>query len=604
MKVSLRSCRSAELRNWNSAIRRFCRSAISTLVVPRSLLFIFIVSSMTILHAQSQLDHPDQIFVNGDIYTGAEEGFGGAPAKVYPRAQAMAVSKGRIMAAGSSDEIRKIKGPHTQVVDLGGRFAMPGFNDAHLHLANGGFEMLNVELSGTKSLEEMKARIAERVKSAAHGEWILGRGWDDTKWPVQKIPTRHDLDAITRGHPALFIRTDGHMLVANSAALRSAGVTKQTQDPPGGRIDREADGEPAGGMRETAQALVRSKVPPPTMAQRRRGAELALREAARCGLTSAQDNSQWDDFLTYAELEKEGRLTLRISEWLQFPQPMSVLQERRVIHAKDRMLHTGMLKGFMDGSIGSHTAAMLAPYTDEPKNSGLPQFEQAKLDQMTAERAAADFQMGFHAIGDRGVAMALEAFATAERGVAEKNPKAPQLKQPGGFRFRIEHAQVVAPEDFARFRELEVIASMQPNHLLTDMNWAIARIGAERAKYSYAWNEFLKNSVVLAFGTDYPVEPITPFRGLYAAVTRKNEAGTKEYVPEEKISIDQAIAAYTSGAAYAEFAERDKGRLAPGYLADFVVLDRDITRVAPAEILQTKVLRTVVGGKTVWEVAK
>jgi len=555
------------------------------------------------LHAQNtKLERPDQIFIHGDIYTGAEEGFGGAPAKVYPRVQAMAVRSGRIMAVGASDEIRKITGPHTQVVDLGGRFVMPGFNDAHLHLASGGFEMLNVELSNTKSFDEMKARIAERAKTAAPGEWILGRGWDDTKWPVQKIPTRHDLDRITGDHPALFIRTDGHMLVANSAALRVAGVTKNTPDPPGGRIDREANGEPAGGMRETAQNLVRSKVPPLTKAQRRRGAELALQQAARYGLTSAQDNSQWEDFLTYAELEREGKLTLRITEWLPFQQTMNVLEQRRVLHApQDPMLHSGMLKGFMDGSLGSHTAAMLAPYTDEPKNSGLPQFEQAKLDHMTAERAAAGFQMGFHAIGDRGVAMALEAFATAERYVEEKNPKAPHLRQPGGFRFRIEHAQVVAPKDFARFRQLQVIASMQPNHLLTDMNWAIARIGAERAKYSYAWNEFLKNSVVLAFGTDYPVEPITPFRGLYAAVTRKNEAGTKEYVPEQKISIDQAIAAYTTAAAYAEFAESEKGRLAPGFLADFIVLDRDITKVAPAEILQTKVLRTVVSGKTVYQ---
>ena len=566
---------------------------------------LLLFSAMNLHEQNSKLESPDQIFVNGDIYTGAEEGFGGAPAKVYPRAQAIAVLNGRISVVGTSDEISKIKGPHTQVVDLGGRFAMPGFNDAHLHLASGGFEMLNVELSNTKSFDEMKARITERVKSAAPGEWILGRGWDDTKWTVQKIPTRQDLDAITGDHPALFIRTDGHMLVAISAALRVAGVTKNTPDPPGGRIDREANGEPAGGMRETAQSLVRSKVPPPTKAQRRRGAELALQEAARYGLTSAQDNSQWEDFLIYAELEKEGKLTLRITEWLPFQQPVNVLEQRRVFHShQDPMLHSGMLKGFMDGSIGSHTAAMLAPYTDEPKNSGLPQFEQAKLDQMTADRAAAGFQMGFHAIGDRGVAMALEAFATAERYVGEKNSKAQQLRRPGGFRFRVEHAQVVAPEDFARFRKLQVIASMQPNHLLTDMNLAIARIGAERAKYSYAWNEFLKNSVVLAFGTDYPVEPITPFRGVYAAVTRKNEAGTKEYVPEQKISIDQAIAAYTTAAAYAEFAESKKGRLAPGFLADFVVLDRDITKVAPAEILKTKVVRTVVGGKTVHEAAK
>ncbi|MGZ4837371.1 MAG: amidohydrolase [Terriglobales bacterium] len=570
------------------------------LVVPLMLLF-----AMNLQAQSSKLDAPDQIFVNGDIYTGAEEGFGGAAAKVYPRAQAIAVKKGRIVEVGTSDALRKRKGPRTQVIDLGGHFVMPGLNDAHLHLANGGFEMLNVELSEVKSLEEMKARIAARVKSAGPGEWILGRGWDDTKWTAQKIPTRQDLDSVTGDHPALFIRTDGHMLVANTAALRIAGITKQTQDPEGGRIDRDNKGEPEGGLRETAQVLVRKMVPPPTPAQRRRGAELALQQAARYGLTSAQDNSQWEDFLTYADLENEGKLTLRISEWLPFPQPLNILEQHRVFHSpEDPMLHTGMLKAFMDGSIGSHTAAMLSPYTDEPKNSGLPQYERATLDQMSAQRAAAGFQMGFHAIGDHGVAMALQAFAAAERYVEEKNPNAPQLRQPGGFRFRVEHAQVVAPEDFARFRQLRVIASMQPNHLLTDMNWAMQRIGPERAKHSYAWNEFLRNGVVLAFGTDYPVEPITPFRGLYAAVTRKNEAGTKEYVPEQKISIDQAIAAYTTGAAYAEFAESEKGRLAPGFLADFVVLDRDISKVAPAEILQTKVLRTVVGGKTVYEAAK
>jgi len=568
----------------------------------RAIVLVVLIISVT-LHAQSRRsESPDLIFINGNIYTGAEEGFGGAAAKVYPRTQAIAARGGRITAIGTSEEIRKSKGPHTVVVDLGGRFVMPGFNDAHLHLANGGFEKMNVELSGTKSLEEMKARISEHVKSAGPGEWIQGRGWDDTKWAEQKIPTRQDLDAVTGEHPALFIRTDGHMLVANSAALRAASITKQTEDPAGGRIDRGANGEPEGGFRETAQNLIRSKVPPPTLAQRRRGAELALQEAARYGLTSAQDNSQWEDFLTYVDLENEGKLTLRITEWLPFPQTLNTLEQHRVFHSpQDAMLHTGMLKGFMDGSIGSHTAAMLAPYTDEPKNSGLPQFEQANLDQLAAQRAAAGFQVGFHAIGDRGVAMALQAYAAAERYVEEKNPNAPQLRQPGRFRFRMEHAQIVAPEDFARFRQLSVIASMQPNHLLTDMNWAVARIGPERAKHSYAWAEFLKNSVVLAFGTDYPVEPVTPFRGLYAAVTRKNEAGTKEYVPEQKITMDQAIAAYTTGAAYAEFAESEKGRLAPGFLADFVVLDRDITKVAPAEILQTKVMRTVVGGKTVYE---
>ena len=254
------------------------------------------------------------------------------------------------------------------------------------------------------------------------------------------------------------------------------------------------------------------------------------------------------------------------------------------------MLHTGMLKGFMDGSLGSRTAAMLAPYNDDPKNSGIPRYEQEKLNAMAAERANDGFQIGFHAIGDRGARMALDAFAYAIQKSNKKN-----------LRFRIEHDQVVAPEDFKKYKDLGVIASVQPNHLLTDMNWAEAHIGPERAKHSYPWKEFEDSGIPLAFGTDFPVEPITPFRGLYAAVTRKNEAGTKEYYPEQKLTIDHAIYAYTIGAAYAEFAEEKKGQLAPGMLADFVVLDRDITKVAPPEILKTRVLRTVVGGKTVFE---
>jgi predicted amidohydrolase YtcJ len=256
------------------------------------------------------------------------------------------------------------------------------------------------------------------------------------------------------------------------------------------------------------------------------------------------------------------------------------------------MLHTGMLKGFMDGSLGSRTAALLAPYADDPKNSGLPQYEQAKLNEMMKERVAAGFQVGLHAIGDRGVEMALTAFSEAE-----KDDKGKKVDH----RLRIEHAQVMTPRQFAQFRDLKVIASLQPSHLVTDMNWAESRLGPKRAADSYAWRNFLQHNVTLAFGTDYPVEPISPFRGLYGAVTRKSEDGKKEYFPNQKLSMDEAIAAYTVGAAYAEFAEKDKGTLLPGMLADFVVLDRDITAVSPEQVLQTKVLRTVVGGKTVYE---
>ena len=480
---------------------------------------------------------------------------------------------------------------------------MPGFNDAHVHLASGGFEKMNVNLVGSLSLQEMQHRIGLRVDQAAPGEWIQGRGWDHTLWPGQTLPTRQDIDVVTDGHPAIFVRVDGHIAIANTAALKAAGVTVHTQAPEGAKIDHDAQGEPTGILREGAQELVMAKVPPPTPQQRRRAAELALADAAQWGVTSAQDCSSWEDFVVYEDMEREGKLTLRVSEWLRFNDPIDVLQQQRTHHpASDLMLHTAMLKGYMDGSLGSRTAALLAPYSDDPGNSGLPQYDQATLNKLASERVAAGFQLGFHAIGDRAAQMALDAFA-----VAESNPHAhaaPGSKSPHDFRFRIEHDQVIAPDQFAQYKKLGVVASVQPSHLLTDMNWAVDRIGPQRAKTSYPWKQFLDNGVPVAFGTDYPVEPINPFRGIYAAVTRRNEAGTREYYPEQKLTIQQALAAYTKGSAYAQFAEAEKGTLAPGMLADFVVLDRDLTKVAPPEILKTKVLRTVVGGKTVYEVGK
>ena len=528
---------------------------------------------------------PDIVFLNGDIYTES------TPA----RAQAMAVREGRIVAIGSNDDIRKLKRDHTQVVDLGGHFVMPGFNDAHMHLAYGGRQALEVNLIGVKSLAEMQQRIAEHAKTTSPQDWIVGGGWDHTLWPGEKLPTRQDIDAVTGDHPAVLVRVDSHIAVANTAALKAAGMLAKIPDPPGGEIDRDASGTATGIVRETARVEMMAKAPRPSLALRRRGIELALADAARWGLTSAQDYSDWEDFLIYQDLEREGKLTLRISEWIAFNQPVDLLEKHRAAQpAEDPLLHTAMLKGFMDGSLGSRTAALLAPYSDDPGNSGIPQYDQPTLNRMSVERSAAGFQLGFHAIGDRAAQMALDAFAEAER-------DARQNDRVRDFRFRIEHDQVIAPNQFVQFRQLGVIASVQPCHLLTDMNWVIERIGPERAKTSYPWKQFLDNGVRLAFGTDFPVEPMNPFRGVYAAVTRKNEAGTKEFFPEQKITIEQALAAYTTGAAYAQFAEKEKGMLAPGMLADFVVLDRDLTKVAPPEILKTQVLRTVVGGKTVYE---
>ncbi len=541
-------------------------------------LFACVVSTILMVPALTSLSvaddrgkQPDTIFVNGDIYTES------TPA----RAQAIAVSQGKIVAVGSNEAIQKLKGKSTQVIDLGGNFVMPGFNDAHLHLAEGGFSQMSVDLRGTQNLRDMQHRIGLRVNQSAPGEWIQGSGWDHTLWPGQTLPTRQDIDVMTNGHPAIFVRVDGHIAIVNTAALDAAGITAQTPAPKGGKIDHDAKGEPTGILREGAQQLVFAKVPPPTPAQRRHAAELALTEASRWGVTSVQDNSGWEDFLVYEDLEREGKLTLRISEWLRFNDSVDTLQQHRAHHsADDPWLHTAMLKGFMDGSLGSRTAALLAPYSDDPGNSGLPQYDQATLNKLASQRVAAGFQLGFHAIGDRAAQMALDAFAEAAR-----NPQAhaaPGAKSPHDFRFRIEHDQVIAPDQFAQYKKLGVVASVQPSHLLTDMNWAVERIGPARAKTSYPWKEFLDNGIPIAFGTDYPVEPINPFRGVYAAVTRKNEAGTKEYYLEQKLTIEQALAAYTTGSAYAQFAETEKGTLAPGMLADFVVLDRDLTKVTAA----------------------
>jgi predicted amidohydrolase YtcJ len=477
---------------------------------------------------------------------------------------------------------------------------MAGFNDAHLHLSGAGLQKLNVDLVGVKSLEEMRERVRARVENAVPGEWILGGGWDETMWPVKVTPTRWDLDEVSNGHPVFLDRVDGHIAVGNTRALQLASITLASRDPEGGQIDRDTNGQPTGILRETAQQAVLVVIPKPSHDRRRRGIELALADLAEHGVTSAQDYSSWDDFTIYEELEKEGKLTARISEWLPFDEPVKDLIKKRDSHPQsDLLLHTGMLKGFMDGSLGSHTAAMLEPYADDPKNSGLPQYEVENLNAMTTERVLAGFQIGFHAIGDKGIQMALDAFAEAEKAAKEQKIKAAN----GGddYRLRVEHAQVTTFAQIARFKELKVIASMQPSHVLTDMRWAQDRLGPKRAATSYAWAAFLNKGVTLAFGTDCPVEPVSPFRGLYAAILRKSEDGKKEYFPEQKITIEQALTAYTTGSAFAEFEEKEKGKLIAGMLADFVVLDRDPTASSPEKLLATKVLRTVVGGKTVYE---
>jgi predicted amidohydrolase YtcJ len=567
----------------------------------------------TTMQAQKSQSPADTIYVHGNIYTGIT---GSSSFHEVERAHAMAIRGDRILAVGGGADILKLKGETTSVVDLGGQFVMPGFNDAHIHLTEVGFKKLRVDLSGTRSLEEFRERIRQRAESAAANEWILGAGWDETLWQVKELPTRWDIDEVTTDHPVYLDRTDGHVAVANTLALKLSRVTLATKDPEGGEIGRDATGQPNGILRETARDLLTAVIPAPTVDMRRKAIEAALEDIARDGITSVQDNSDaetgdayWDDFQLFAQLEREGKLTVRISEWLPFSAPVETLKLRRAAHSQaDPMLRTGMLKGFLDGSLGSHTAAMLEPYADEPNNSGLPRYQQAQLDEMAKERLEAGFQLGFHAIGDKAVEMALEAFAEAERAAAVQNPpvlpKGDEARagpaQSRDYRLRIEHVQVTNPTQVARFRELNVIASMQPSHLLTDMHWVNARLGSARSAHAYAWAELANHGVRLAFGSDDPFGPLSPLLGLYAATTRKSEDGKTEFHREQKLTIEQAIAAYTTGSAFAEFAEKDKGTLAPGMLADFVVLDRDVTAIPPEQIPGTHVIQTVVGGHTVF----
>ncbi len=583
------------------------RATLDTLATVRLLAILPLFFAATVF-AQA----PDTIYFHGDILTGAHlraSDTSATPAHIT----ALAITNGKITAAGTDDAMLLLADKHTEKIDLHGAFVMPGFNDAHTHIASAGQQRLTLDLDNTKSLAEMLQRIRDYTAKAVPGQWILGGGWDHTKWPSKTLPTRQDLDSVTAGHPAFLARTDGHIAVANTAALTVAGVTAKTPDPSGGKFDHDANGELTGIVREgPARALIESHIPPPSSAVRRRALTLALDDALAHGVTSVQDFSDWEDFLALEAMEHDNRLHVRVSEWLTFGDPVDVLKQHQAHHSlDDPMLHTGMLKGFMDGSLGSRTAALIAPYSDDDTNSGIARYNQKQLNQMTTERALAGFQIGFHAIGDRANEMALNAFEQIHRrhrkGVV---PLEETLVLAGNLhknvnkftdaRDRIEHAQVLAPADFDRFAKLHIIASMQPVHLLTDMAWATDRIGPERAKYAYAWKSFLDHGVTLAFGTDYPVESINPFRGLYSAVTRQNEAGTQTFQPQEKLTLNEAIYAYTQGSAFAENAEKKKGRLEPGFFADLVVLDRDITKASPQELLHTKVLRTVVGGQTVY----
>jgi hypothetical protein len=512
-----------------------------------------------------------------------------------PEAEALAILGDRLVAVGSRAEVEAWRGPSTEVIDAGGRRVLPGFNDAHVHFVDGSAKLSRVDLKDARSPEEFTRRIADAARALPKGQWVLGGNWDDQGFARPQLPTRQWLDATTPDHPVWVDRYDGHMAVANSLALKLAGVTAATKDPPGGEVVRDARGEPTGLLKDAAMGFVTKVVPPLTTEARLDVVRQGLKHAASLGVTSVQDmNPGYEDVAAYADLLERGELTARI-----YAAPLETQWEDQAKVGLRRAfgspwLRLGALKGYADGSLGSTTAYFFEPYLDAPGTRGLLSDEMQPLEAIRERLVKADaagLQLCLHAIGDRAIAMTLDLFGDVLK-----------ANGPRERRWRIEHSQHVARADFARYARLGVIASVQPYHAIDDGRWADARIGPERAKTTYAFRTFLDHGVRLALGTDWFVAPLNPMETLYAAVTRATLDGKRPggWVPEQKITLAEAIAAYTTGSAYAEFQEKQKGSLTPGQLADLVILSQDVFAIPPAAIKDVVVETTIVGGKVVY----
>ena len=520
-----------------------------------------------------------------------------------PVAEAVAVVGQRIAAVGTTGEIKKLAGPRTRVIDAGGALVLPGFNDAHVHFLSGGFQLSSVDLRDAATPQEFAERIRRFAARHPKGRWVTGGDWDHERWPEVKgaapLPTKELIDGFTPETPVFVNRLDGHMALANSFALRLAGVTRETKDPPGGLIVRDPQtGEPTGVLKDAAMSFVYSKIPEPSFEEKLAAARAATAHAARLGVTSVQDMSAGADVAVYQTLLERGELKTRVYAVAPLPawERLRSVGVRRAFG--DDMLRVGGLKGFADGSLGSTTALFFEPYLDAPDTRGLPgdeMFPEGAMLKRVEGADAAGLQVMIHAIGDRANDQILDIYARVARHNGDRDR-----------RFRVEHAQHLRAEEIQEFARQQVVASMQPYHAADDGRWAEKRIGRERARLTYAFRALLDAGARLAFGSDWSVAPLDPLLGVHAAVTRRTLDGRNPggWVPEQKISVEEAVRAYTLGSAYAEFADHAKGSISPGKLADLVILTRDIFNLDPAEIDQTRVRLTVVEGRVVYEAAK
>src|SRR5581483_6986721 len=540
----------------------------------------------TMMAAQSQ-PAADLIVTNARIWT---------VDKNRPEAQAVAVLGERIVAVGSNQDVEAWRGSGTKVIDAGGKLLLPGFDDAHVHFMSGGRQLDNVQLNDVTNAQEFARRIGEKAKKVAKGEWITGGDWDETKWTPPNLPTKELIDPVTGDVPVFVSRYDGHMGLANSTALKLAGITANTPDPPGGTVVRDEHGNPTGALKDAAMDAMWKAIPPLTHEQRLQAARRALAHAASLGVTSVQEmNPDYEDIAAYSELLRAGQLTARMYE---APLITQVEDQAKlgIGHAfGGPYLRIGAVKAYADGSLGSRTAYFFEPFSDEPNNRGLLADGMHPVSLMRDRMMTADtgkLQICTHAIGDQAISIILDLYTEIEKAHGDWDR-----------RWRIEHAQHMAAKDFDRFAQLHVIASMQPYHAIDDGRWAEGRIGHDRASRTYAFRTFLQHGVRLAFGTDWDVAPLNPMLGIYAAVTRATLDGKNPngWFPEQKLTVAEAVESYTMGSAYAEFQDKEKGSITSGKLADMVLLSDDIFKIDPVKIRDVKVEKTIVGGKLVWD---
>lgn len=559
----------------------------------KALSILLSVLLFSFIPAVNKVEPADLIFINGNVYTANDQ---------QSHAEAIAVKGDRIVFVGTGAAAKAFRGPKTKVVDLHGATVLPGMTDAHHHLEGVGFREMTLNLEGITNLQDFLAKVKTKVDQTKPGEWVTGRGWIETFWQPPVFPTRWDLDKVAPNNPVILQRADGHGTVVNSAALKIAGITKDTPSPFGGEISKDKNGEPNGMLLDAARGLVSKHIPPTSAADAERAVLLGVQRDIGLGWTQVQDpGGSYQDVDIYRKLYSEGKIKLRIYKVLSAPgkQADRLLREGPIIGAYGNRLTVRSLKCYADGSLGSRSAALLEPYSDDPKTSGFLTVKEEDLLPLLEEALRKGIQVETHAIGDKGNRFILDEYEKALKAVPKDQRK---IADP---RWRVEHAQIVNPLDIPRFKKLGIIPSMQASHAIGDLHFAPARLGIKRLEGAYAWNSFVKSGVIVPGGSDAPVERGEPMIEFYAAVARKDIKGWsgEGWHPEEALPRDQALKMLTIWPAYAAFEEKLRGTIEVGKLADLTVLSADIMKIPEMDILKTHCVMTVIGGEIVYQAA-